>query len=49
MKYCTEKLAALGYGDITAEVEFIELDDCQVEALARAVGGSVEDIETAAC
>ena len=40
-------LASLGYGDVTAEGEHVWLTDGDVSELAQAVGGSVDEIETA--
>ena len=47
MKLDTAKLANMGYGDITTEGETVELTDAEIEALAKAVGGTIEEIKTA--
>lgn len=45
--YDAAMLASLGYGDVTAEGEHVWLTDGDVSELAQAVGGSVDEIETA--
>ena len=45
--YSTIKLADLGYGDVTAKGDTIDLTDAEVIALANSVGGTVDEIETA--
>lgn len=46
-KYDTVKLADLGYGDVTRDGATIELTPAEVQKLAEAVGGTVEEIESA--
>ena len=46
-KYNTQKLADMGYGDVTSDGETVELTESEVATLAASVGGTVDEIETA--